>query len=144
MSSHGLMNLTVLQSLITISKLLVRFWETSRITRSQLHKSQPQRYKLSASTTEPNQLATSLIKLISCFANPSTHCEVTECHEGTILLTDTVLGWRVSVFADIDHEVLTRKHWPLYEINFLDGQSFKFERIWKIEDIPSSPESQHS
>ena len=32
--------------------------------------------------------------------------------EGTILLTDTILGWTVSGVADTDHAVTTRRHSP--------------------------------
>ena len=60
--------------------------------------------------------------------------------EGTLLLTETILGWTVSGAAETDHSVTIRKHSRRYGINFFDSQS-TFDRLWEIEDFPTSPET---
>ena len=119
-------------------------WKSSLITNIQIDNSHPQTYGTSATTTDPAFDKPSTIDLLLRQSVYTHILKSRNVKKKTILLTDTVLGSIVSDAADTDHRITKRRHSPQFRIKLLDSQSIIFDSFWEIEDILSSPESQHS
>ena len=58
--------------------------------------------------------------------------------KGTLALVETALGWTVSGIATQESPNFYQDS---YSINFVENDDSKFENFWKIEDVPTFPES---